>query len=95
MAQLVAHLHGMEGVEGSNPSSSTSKGFGRCSEPFFMPKNGFISQGNPYFSTIFDTREYDEIFHKMMVLGIVSGISRYHCFEDNNEGPLARAFQRQ
>ncbi len=28
MAQLVAHLHGMEGVEGSNPSSSTSKGSG-------------------------------------------------------------------
>ena len=37
MAQLVAHLHGMEGVEGSNPFSSTTKGFRSDPEAFFMP----------------------------------------------------------
>ena len=38
MAQLVAHLHGMERVRGSNPLSSTSRDFRVIWNPFFHAK---------------------------------------------------------
>ena len=37
MAQLVAHLHGMERVRGSNPLSSTDRVSGDFRKPFFIP----------------------------------------------------------
>ena len=39
MAQLVAHLHGMERVRGSNPLSSTDRVSGDFRKPFFIPKS--------------------------------------------------------
>ena len=42
MAQLVAHLHGMERVRGSNPLSSTDRVSGDFRKPFFHAKNGGI-----------------------------------------------------
>ena len=38
MAQLVAHLHGMERVRGSNPLSSTDRVSGDFRKPFFHAK---------------------------------------------------------
>ena len=41
MAQLVAHLHGMQGVRGSSPLSSTNQGNHRQTVvPFFVPPAG-------------------------------------------------------
>ena len=39
MAQLVAHLHGMERVRGSNPLSSTDRVSGDFRKPFFHIQN--------------------------------------------------------
>lgn len=39
MAQLVAHLHGMERVRGSNPLSSTGRVSGDFQKPFFHIQN--------------------------------------------------------
>ena len=36
MAQLVAHLHGMERVRGSNPLSSTKGRLPKVRKPFFV-----------------------------------------------------------
>ena len=42
MAQLVAHLHGMERVRGSNPLSSTNRVFRGIWKPFFSCEKGGI-----------------------------------------------------
>ena len=39
MAQLVAHLHGMERVRGSNPLSSTNRVSDESRKPFFRMVN--------------------------------------------------------
>jgi hypothetical protein len=39
LAQLVEHLHGMQGVIGSNPLFSTHKGFEKNSKPFLFGKS--------------------------------------------------------
>ena len=44
MAQLVAHLHGMERVRGSNPLSSTSRVSGENRKPFFHAKTAIFQR---------------------------------------------------
>ena len=62
MAQLVAHLHGMQGVRGSNPLSSTNKRKDTLGCLFFLSE----SLGNAFFVHLQGN------FKNVMFLGINS-----------------------
>ena len=47
MAQLVAHLHGMQGVRGSNPLSSTEISLTKC-PVCIMGRGIFLLWDGPY-----------------------------------------------